>query len=147
MKFLLRFFLGGALALTFAAIAQAAPVLAPTYGSISRSEPIISRRISASGFFSTNARRIIISSVIGGSSVALRFATRPSRRTVNDHRKLLATAPWGRARKKVFEGWRVFAIRSKKRTLIWPQKIRAGLASTQSAALGLKPPSQNSIHI
>ena len=50
----------------------------------------MSRRISASGVFSTSARRFIISSVIGGSSVALRFATQPYRRTANGRRKPLA---------------------------------------------------------
>src|SRR4029077_20139971 len=44
-----------------------APVSAPPSISISRSaaKPIISRRISASGVFSTSERRFIISSVIG----------------------------------------------------------------------------------
>src|SRR5271166_5374148 len=68
------------------------PVLAPTSSSINRSaaKPIILRKISASGVFSTNARRFIISSVIGGSSVTLRFATRPYRRIANDRRNPLA---------------------------------------------------------
>src|SRR5271166_2197612 len=64
------------------------PVLAPINRSAAK--PIISRKISASGVFSTNARRFIISSVIGGSSVALRFATRPYRRIANDRRNPLA---------------------------------------------------------
>jgi hypothetical protein len=38
---------------------------------------------------SPNARRFIISSVIAGSSVALRIATQPYRRIASDHRKLL----------------------------------------------------------
>ena len=50
------------------------------------------------GVFSTNARRFIISSVIGGSSVALRFATRPYRRITNDRRKPLARYGAMRAR-------------------------------------------------
>ena len=66
------------------ALACAAPVLAPTSSSISRSaaKPIISRRMSASGVFSTSARRFIISSVIGGSSVCveIRNPTLPENR-------------------------------------------------------------------
>ena len=54
------------------ALAMRRAGLAPTSISISRSaaKAIMSRRISASGAFSTSARRFIISSVIGGSSVA-----------------------------------------------------------------------------
>ena len=50
----------------------------------------MSRRMSASGAFSTSARKFIISSVIGGSSVALTFATRPYRRIADGRRKPLA---------------------------------------------------------
>ncbi len=48
---------------------KAAPVRAPTSSSISRSaaKPIMSRNTSASALFSTRTRRLIISSVIGGS--------------------------------------------------------------------------------
>jgi hypothetical protein len=50
-------------------LAIAGTVAAPTSSSISRSaaKPIISRKRSASGDFSTSARRFIMSSVIGGS--------------------------------------------------------------------------------
>jgi hypothetical protein len=49
------------------------PVCPSTSSSIRRwaAKPIISRNRSASGVFSTSVRRFIISSVIGGSSVAL----------------------------------------------------------------------------
>jgi hypothetical protein len=52
---------------------SAAPVRPETSISISRSaaKPIISRRISASGVFSINVRRLIISLVIGGSPVCV----------------------------------------------------------------------------
>ena len=55
----------------------AAPVGAPTYSSIRRwaAKPIMSRRISASGAFSTRARRFIMRSVIGGSLVVFVFTT------------------------------------------------------------------------
>jgi hypothetical protein len=51
--------------------------------------PIISRRISALGVFSTRARRFIISSVIGRPQVRLVFAN-PSliRRSIKGHRRL-----------------------------------------------------------
>jgi hypothetical protein len=50
-----------------------APASVPISISISRSaaKPIIWRKTSASGAFSRRARRLIISSVIGGSSVAV----------------------------------------------------------------------------
>jgi len=53
--------------------AKGATVSAPTSSSINRSaaKPIVSRKTSASGVFSTSARRLIISSVIGGSSVCV----------------------------------------------------------------------------
>src|SRR5580658_10082575 len=57
----------------------------------SAANAIMSRKMSASGAFSTSVRRFIISSVIGGSSVA--FAIRnpnPNRRIANGRRKPLA---------------------------------------------------------
>jgi hypothetical protein len=65
--------------------------LASISGAASRSaaKPTISRKTSASGAFSTSARRLIISSVTGGSSVALDVATRSCRRIAGDHRKPL----------------------------------------------------------
>ena len=60
---------------------QAAPVSAPTSSSISRlaAKPIISRKSSASGAFSTRLRRSIISSVIGSLllGLAIRNPTLP----------------------------------------------------------------------
>src|SRR6185312_9861040 len=63
--------------------------MAPTSSSIKRSaaKPIISRNRSASGVFSTSARRFIISSVIGGSSNQVGVATRPYRRITGGHRE------------------------------------------------------------
>src|SRR5580700_4586515 len=63
--------------------------MAPTSNSIRRAaaKPIISRNKSASGVFSTSARRFIISSVIGGSSNQVGVATRPYRRITGDHRE------------------------------------------------------------
>ncbi|WP_315784184.1 conjugal transfer protein TraD [Bradyrhizobium sp. SZCCHNPS1003] len=57
----------GADTLTVEELAGALIVLAETKEAGKR-EALISRRISASGAFSTSARRFIISSVIGGSS-------------------------------------------------------------------------------
>ncbi len=68
------------------------PVLAPTSISISRSaaKAIMSRRISASGALSTIARRIMISSVVGASSVASSTATQRYPKIANGRRKPLA---------------------------------------------------------
>jgi hypothetical protein len=86
---------------------QAAPVIAPTSSSISRFtvKPIISRRKSASGAFSSSACRSIISSVIGILRFGLVFATSILPERLDDRR-----ASARQRQRRVIARWQAAAL-------------------------------------